>query len=466
MTTPKKIIVMTGATGFVGSPLALRLFRAGYDIRILTRDPERACGTSGLPYHYYRWLPESEPAPREALEGAHAIINLVGESIAEGRWTAEKKRKLHDSRILATRNLLATVAELAHKPEVLVSTSAVGFYGDRGDEILTETARQGEGFLADLCRDWELEAMKAQSLGLRVACLRVGVVLGDDGGALAKMLTPFRMGVGGILGDGRQWMSWIHLDDLVALYQFALENDGAQGVLNATAPNPATNHDFTKALGTALNRPSMLPVPKVALKAIFGELSQILLHSQRVQPNAALKKGFTFKFADLAPALDDIVNPEGHKGAYRLRAAQWIPRPNAAIFSFYSDAKNLEKITPSWLNFNIVNLPERELHAGDRIDYKLKIHGIPVRWQSSIDTWQPGQSFVDRQLKGPYREWIHTHTFEETQHGTLILDEVIYEIPFGPVGDLARELFVKKDLKEIFSFRQKAISEHLRTETH
>jgi hypothetical protein len=234
-----------------------------------------------------------------------AVIHLAGENVAQ-RWSADVKRRIRDSRVLGTRHLVDAIARVQHRPKVLVCTSAIGYYGERGDEILTESSPQGEGFLADICREWEAEADRAVELGLRVVKLRIGFVLGNDGGALGKILPVFRAGLGGRLGSGQQWMPWIHVDDVAETFIHAVEND-ISGVWNTTSPNPVTNADFTKQLGNVLHRPAMFPVPGFALKLAFGEFGQHMLDSARVIPGAAIAAGYQFRYPELGPALADLV---------------------------------------------------------------------------------------------------------------------------------------------------------------
>jgi hypothetical protein len=237
----------------------------------------------------------------ESLREADVIIHLAGEPVAQ-RWTAEAKRRILESRVVGTRSLVEALAALPRRPEALICASAIGYYGSRGDEILTESSAPGSGFLPEVCVAWEREAQAAEAFGIRVVRVRTGLVLGAGGGALPRMLPPFRMGVGGRLGSGRQWMSWIHLEDLTALLLFAVENR-FQGPLNAVAPHPVTNADFTRELARALRRPALFPVPEFALRLLFGEMADVLLDSQRVAPAAAEAAGFRFRFPQLPPAL-------------------------------------------------------------------------------------------------------------------------------------------------------------------
>jgi uncharacterized protein (TIGR01777 family) len=296
--------LVTGATGFVGQALIGRLDEPV----VLSRNAEKARRKLANPkIPVYEWDPYSDLPPRQAFDGVEAIFHLAGESVAEGRWTAAKKGRIRDSRVTGTRNLIAALGQLDVKPEVLVSASAVGYYGDCGDRILTETAEPGDDFLAQVCDAWEQESRRAGEFGIRVVNPRIGIVLGVDGGAVPKMARLFRLGLGSPLGHGRQWMPWIHIDDLVRLLLFAAEHKDVGGPINAVAPQAATNRDFTKELGRALHRLVVLPsVPGFALRMTLGEFAGALLASQKVAPQAALEAGFTFRYPGVREALRDL----------------------------------------------------------------------------------------------------------------------------------------------------------------
>ncbi len=255
----------------------------------------------------FEWHAADGPPPPEAFDGVDCVIHLAGESVADGRWNDAKKKRIRESRIAGTRHLVEGIARLQKKPRALVSASAVGYYGSRGDQVLTESASPGDDFLADVCIGWEEEAAKARDLGVRVVSVRVGIVLGSGGGALAKMLTPFRLGLGGRLGSGHQWMPWIHIDDLVGIILHSCQNESVSGPVNGTAPNPVTNREFTKTLGCVLKRPTIFPMPGFMLRLAIGEFGDVLLTSQRAIPEAAQKSGYQFEYPDLEGALREIL---------------------------------------------------------------------------------------------------------------------------------------------------------------
>lgn len=295
--------LVTGATGLVGRELLRRLESAV----VLTRDVAESERRLGSSVTAWPWQPSREPAPAAAFDGVDAVFHLAGEPVAAGRWTAERKQRIKDSRVLGTRHLVATLAALPALPRVLICASGVDFYGDRGDTELTEGSARGQGFLSDVCEAWEAEARVAESYGIRVVLARLGLVLAPRGGALDRMLPPFRLGVGGKLGDGRQWLPWVHLDDAVGLLLHAARDERLRGPLNVVAPEAVTNAEFTRALGQALGRPTLLAVPRLALRVVFGEISQALLDSRRVIPGVALETHYEFRHPRLAPALATCV---------------------------------------------------------------------------------------------------------------------------------------------------------------
>ena len=293
-------VTMTGATGRVGAAIAAALKERGDEVTVLSRDPERASAALGV--EAVGWQPEDEPAPAAALAGRDGVIHLAGEDIAQ-RWTSEVKRRLMRSRELGTRNLVAGLRAADPRPAALISASAVGWYGrDRGDDRLPESEPAGDDFLAAVCEAWEREAAAAEALGVRVVRLRTGIVLDKDGGALEKMLPPFKLGVGGPVAGGRQYLPWIHLDDLVALYLAALDGDWS-GPFNGSAPEPVTNKDFSQALGRALHRPAVAPVPSFAIRLLYGEMADLVVYGQRAVPARPLELGFRFAHPDLDEAL-------------------------------------------------------------------------------------------------------------------------------------------------------------------
>jgi uncharacterized protein (TIGR01777 family) len=298
-------VAVTGATGTIGRALVGELRGRGDEVTALSRDAERAAATLGVPAEAWS-APSAEPAPAAALSGRDAVVHLIGETIAQ-RWSDEAKREIRESRVLGTRNLVAGLRALpdSERPRVLVSQSGAGVYGARADERLDEGAPVGDDFVARMVVDWEAEASAARELGLRVVLTRTGPVL-SEGGALAKMLPFFKLGLGGPVAGGRQYFPWVHLDDVVGAMLFALDTEAASGPLNVTAPEPVTNRDFSRALGRVLHRPAFAPVPALALRTLYGEMAMIVTTGQRAVPARLVELGYAFRRPDLEDALRDV----------------------------------------------------------------------------------------------------------------------------------------------------------------
>jgi uncharacterized protein (TIGR01777 family) len=295
-------ITISGASGFIGRRLMKSLLAGSHSLHVLSRN----AGTNLPPgVRLSVWDSIRGQPPEDSLANADAIIHLAGEPVAQ-RWTDAAKQKIRASRVDGTRFLVQALSTLSRRPATLVCASAVGIYGSRGDEVLAESSPAAQGFLAEVCQEWEQQAELAHALGIRVVKLRIGIVLGAHGGALARMLPPFKAGFGGPLGSGQQWMSWIHLDDLAGLIRYAVERP-IEGPVNATAPGPVRNSEFTKTLASTLRRPAFFPVPAFALKLLFGEMSELLLASQRVLPGAAESAGYQFQYRDLSAALKNLI---------------------------------------------------------------------------------------------------------------------------------------------------------------
>lgn len=299
-------VLVTGATGFIGMRLCALLNQANHKLIALSRKPDQVRQKIPSLTEVLVWDPTDGPPPAEALSDVEAIMHLAGESVA-GRWHDTKRKAIRESRVLGTRHLVDGLAQRHARPKVLISASAIGYYGDRGDELLTEGAAPGRDFLAQVCRDWEGEAVRAESLGIRVVRVRLGIVLGPDGGALQAMLPLFRLGLGGPLGSGRQWWSWVHRDDVIGVILRALEDSVISGPVNVTAPQPLRQREFAQILGRVLRRPAFMPAPALALRIALGEFSQELLSSKRVLPERLQETDYRFRFAELEQALADIL---------------------------------------------------------------------------------------------------------------------------------------------------------------
>lgn len=451
-------VLVTGATGLVGRHLLKRLIAAGHEVVALTRNVEDAGVNLPVRCLIHEWFPYEGHLDERALDGVEGIIHLAGENVGDGRWNEQRRDALLRSRIDSTRTLVGAIASrpAEDRPRVMVSASGIGIYGDRADEVLTESSDTGAGYLAEVCSEWELEASRVEGLGLRWVGLRTGLVLAREGGALPRLLPAFRLGVGGRLGSGKQWMSWIHIEDLVSLYVAALENPSYSGPVNAVAPHPVSNADFAVALAAALKRRVGFPVPTSLLGVVLGERSGLVLTGQRVACSAAEELGFAFDFPRIETALTALCADLSKV----LEQEVWFDLPPEDVFRFFADPHNLELITPSFLRLCITQAPE-QLFEGALIGYRLRLHGLPMRWLTRIDVWDPPRAFVDTQRKGPYRLWQHTHEFEPLDGGTLVRDVVRYELPLGAIGALVAGKLVEKDVALIFAYRRTRMLELL-----
>lgn len=294
-------VLITGASGLIGLALQKSFAEKGYEMLLASR---KEAGDE----QHIQWDIETGFAKPEKLEGVDVVVHLAGESVSGLRWTDEKKKAIRDSRVLGTRNVVDAISKLKQRPKVLVSASAIGFYGERGDEEVTESSAVGDNFLAGVSKEWEAESRRAEDAGIRTVLLRTGIVLSKDGGALAAMLTPFKLGIGGVVGSGKQWMSWISLDDHISAINFVLENDNIRGAVNAVSPNPVTNEEFTKTLGEVLYRPTFLPLPEFVVSMAFGEMGDaLLLTSTKVLPKRLEDAGFEFKYLNLKCTIEAAV---------------------------------------------------------------------------------------------------------------------------------------------------------------
>jgi uncharacterized protein (TIGR01777 family) len=461
-------VLVTGATGFVGRALIPLLQREGHSVLAWVRSEASARSLLGADVEL---IPTAKDvgALVTTTERCDAVVNLAGAPLLGGRWTRTRRQVLEDSRVQVTSGLVQAIGKARTRPRVLISGSAVGYYGDRDDESLTEASSAGADYLAGLCGRWEDAAQQAEALGVRVVRLRTGVVLGREGGAIAQMRLPFALGLGGPIGSGRQYFPWVHLHDLVNIVARALTDQRYRGPINGVAPEHATSRAFAQAFGHALHRPALLPVPALALRAIFGESAIMLLASQRVAPRTLEQLGFGFAFPNLDAALRDIAGSDAvtisaarsrrrdiRAARYELRTRTVVDAPLQQTFAFFSDAANLGLITPAAMKFTIQGAVPA-ITTGAEINYRLRIGPLPMRWRTRIVAWEPSRRFVDCQEAGPYRLWWHEHRFDADGTLTVIEDRVYYAPPFGILGRLAHRLFISGMLKRIFQYRHDVI---------
>lgn len=455
-------ILITGATGLIGKKLIETLFINGMgDIRVLTRNKSKAKKLIDFPVEVFKWNPNDHYIEKGALEGIDSIIHLAGENVANKKWTNQRKLEILESRRVSTGVLLKKLKEQSEYPKKFISSSAVGIYGaNLNDNIIDEESEFGTDYLSNVCKIWEKSLIKAKIPGMKTHVLRTGIVLSPNGGALGKMEIPFKLGLGGKIATGNQYMSWIHIEDLVNQFLFLLKENGKFFAYNGTAPNPVTNITFTKTLGKVLHRPTLFPVPAIALKMAFGDMADMLTKGQRVIPRNFQKEGFKYKFSKLEDALEDIFHHH-KKGEEVFKKYQWVAHPVEDVFPFFSNEKNLELITPPHLNFKVLDKTTLRIEKGTEISYKLKNRGIPLKWKSLISSFEKEVTFTDEQIVGPYSKWTHTHDFIPCKEGTLLRDRVVYKLPFGKVGKIIAGIFIKKDVENIFSYRNKIIKEQI-----
>ena len=434
-------LLLTGATGYVGQFVGRRLVDDGHEVIALTRSPEQA--RLSFPAHVTDLTSLSD------FSDIDGVVHLAGASIADQRWTNSYKKTLYKSRVDFTKKIIESLK--TNNLKVWVQMSATGYYEPQAEPKITEeSGKKATGFLGDLVEDWE---SSVDELNTRVVKLRMGMVIGEKSHALEKMIPIFRSGLGAVLGSGKQYMPWVHIDDAVSVMAESLKDSSYSGVYNLTAPELIQNKTFTKDLVNTLEAIHVLPpAPTLSLKILYGEMSQIILNSLPVYPENLEKQGFKFKYPKLKEALLEAI-PKLETGERILTRMQWIPKSLEETFEFFQNEKNLEDITPPSLNFKVLKKSTSKIEKGSLIDYKLKINGIPIRWRTLIATWNPPESFSDYQLKGPYKKWDHTHNFRPLGNGTLMEDRVIYKLPLGLVGRIFGMWYVKKDVNKIFNYR-------------
>lgn len=446
-------VLISGASGPIGDALITELFKQGYvHVNILTRSPYNF--SHSLPVEPFQWDPAKEQVDARAFEDVSVIINLAGAPIDQ-RWSDKAKQNIINSRIQSTKLLIKEAAKVSQEIKFL-SASAIGYYGD-SSALVTEDSQAGDDFMASVCKKWEEAAKHNLPPNIDLHIIRIGVVLSQKGGMLEKVLPIFKMNLGAKLGSGEQILSWIHIHDLVSIFLEVIRENIKSKVVNAVAPNPISNFEFTKSLASTLKKKTFIPVPAKALKLTLGEMSQIVLGSQNVK-SIKLKDDFSFKFKTINQALSNLLDAQSRKEE-TLQQYQWIPLPKETVFDFFKEAKNLERITPPSLKFKILNISTEKIKQGSLIDYKIQINKIPVFWRTHIKTFSPPDEFIDEQLKGPYTKWHHHHLFFENKHGTLMLDNIQYKIPMGLFGKLLLSWYIRKDLKRIFDYRFRIISE-------
>ncbi len=446
-------ILITGATGSVGNYVGRKLFKQGHSLIVVSRSAKKAKMQLEFPADIIEKDLVSEELSTNDFKDVDVIIHLMGETV-DGRWNDKKKLDILNSRILSSQNL---IKNLPASIQTVISASAQGIYGDSGDlelsDLKSHTVAKND-FLADVCEKWEAPF---KLLKQRTVQLRIGIVLDPQSGALKKMIPLFQKGLGGTLGSGKQYMSWIAIDDLSDIITTAIANSDYKGAINCCAPENVTNDQFTTKLCKALDVFKSAPVPEFALNIAIGEMAKVVLGSIRMRPDQLIENKYPFKYTQLEDYFEKNLQ-EFKDGHGFLSVKQYLSKDIESMFQFFGEAQNLEKITPKTLNFSIDKMSTAEIEKDTLIDYKLKIHGVPINWKTLIVEWNPPHRFIDTQLNGPYKFWYHTHDFEKMGPGTLMSDKVRYKLPMGFLGNLVGQTFVQKDVESIFKYRREVVS--------
>ncbi|MDC0035070.1 TIGR01777 family oxidoreductase [Chloroflexi bacterium] len=472
-------VIIAGATGFIGSELVSFLRGKGHSVKALVRNTEKASEQLGAGISLLTFG-DSDDKLASAFEGTDAIVNLTGRPLAPARWSKSKKRDFYESRVGVTERIVSIMENCEAPPAVLISASAVGYYGDRGDEEITEESEIGQGYLSQLCDSWEKAALEAQNFGTRVCTLRLGVVLGRESGFLNQLSTSFEMGVGSYVGDGRQWVPWIHYSDLLRIIDLTINDEGIFGPINCTAPNPVTSKGFSKCLAKILGTKIVIGVPSFCLKLVFADGETVLTNSQNALPHVLLRRNFKFNYEELEKALIEECAPSGvsivkvnsikqpfdpsfkyskqlSRADYKIETSVSLAVNSETAFNFFSSPLNLGLATPKWMGFHITESPA-EVIEGSEFEYKIKLGILPIKWRTEIVKWSPDDLFIDYQKRGPYRLWWHQHRIvAEGDSNCRMEDKVFYKVPGWILGRVVHKYMIKNMLVRIFSYRRKVI---------
>jgi len=453
MSKASKILIL-GGSGFIGSALGEEFSSMGYHLNVLSRYDKNHF--LSYPCHLFKW--DGLSIPQKSIEDVDVVINLVGASVADHFWTKSYRKKIISSRLQSTEAIVKAFALLQKKPKLIIQASAVGYYGmGKKSNVCDEDSKAGDDFLSEVCQKWEksIQKLKGQS---RVCIARIGLVLGWTGGAFPKLWNVYVSGIGSSFGDGRQWMNWIHIKDVVNFFKASILDEKYQGIYNLVSPKNITNKDFHNILSEKTKSLSVAKIPKFTLNIFMGESANLITKGPFVEAKKLSKHGFVFEFSKFNDAMDSFLKERYHPKAHYYNVKQWVSAPIDKIWEFSSSADNLEKITPPWLNFKVKEMSTKNIMKNTRLKYSLSLRGVPLFWTTRIVDWNPTHSFTDNQDKGPYRLWFHQHIFKELAHGTLIEDRVEYLLPLFPFGQIAFAL-VKSDIYKIFQFSKKKIYE-------
>lgn len=470
-------ILLSGATGLIGRAVTAKFLGRGYSVAALQHVNKVEDLFGGDVRVITNWVTGNQL--KEALEWADVVINLSGKSISKGRWGSKSKTELFNSRINVSQQIADGIRECIHPPSLLISASAVGFYGDRGSLELGEEASGGSGFLEELCQQWEKAALSCHTPETRVCLLRIGAILSCEGGMLKALSPALLFKFSPFFGSGKQFLSWIHLADVVGIIERCVDDPSVDGAINCCSPAPVTAKKFAHDLGKFTRCKLTLRIPGFAPKLILGEFGSYALKSQNVLPRKLTKIGYRFIHPTLESALSEEYsntrvtiskignlpnlvelvgwNPKLRGAQFQLDTTVPLNETPEKIFSFFSSASNLRSMIPSWVDFRIVDMPEK-MEVGAQIRYKIRLGFININWVTEIMEWEPNRYFVDSQMKGPYKIWRHEHkVMPDGENGSLMKDRVLYGLHFGLLGRVVHRFFVRRALLRIFQFRSQAM---------
>lgn len=449
-------ILITGASGSIGQKLGLKLAKEGHELFVLTRKSEALGGPFPFPCRAFYWKSEGSLPPPESLEGVEAIIHLAGENIGHKRWSSEQKAKIMESRVRPTFFLAQAVRLLKQKPSVIVMASAVGFYGDRREEKLTETSIKGEGFLADVVEAWEKSADPFREMGLRTVHLRLGMVLDSQQGALPKLIFAAQNLLLPRTGFSRHYFPWVHIQDVVRIFAEALVNKKYEGVVNVVAPQMTTSQQFVEDLtGLLKKRPhrNHLFMPKAFYRILLGGMSELVIQSQKVVPQRLLDGGFTFQFPHLSGALLNLF--PGDLSEQRFSNQLWVGQKLDSVFLFHRKVQNLKLVTPQKIEIDDQSTPLLEKDTS--LKFSMPIGKFKLSWKGRISEYELNVCFVDAHSKGPFRLWRHAHQFVSLAGGTQIEEKIEFRLPLGIVGRILGTHYTHNKLKELFRYRNQKL---------
>ena len=465
-------ILIVGGTGFIGKTTVAFLQGRGHHVSAWVRNLEKATDMLGDGVELISTIKNADDL-KQHIDQMDVVINLAGRPLAAVRWTEKKKSEFYESRVNVTNLISDAISMCENPPKVLISASAVGIYGNGGSVALDEESDLGQDYLSELCSQWEQAANRSKDSGVRVCNVRLGIIIGREGGMLKQSIPSFDLGVGSYLGDGKQKIPWIHINDAVRAINFCIDRKELSGAVNLTAPHPVSGKEFAKDLASLTNACVIFPVPKFILKLFLGEGQRVLTNSQNALPLKLLESSFKFEYDSLKLALEDeicpvdvVVDRANFSGddigdvpdvQYELKTSVRLNFDQKKVFDFFSSPLNLGLTTPSWLNFKITEMTPT-ISKDCEIAYEIRLWFLPIKWRTSILEWNPPESFIDIQKSGPYKVWVHSHFIESTSGNASIMRDVVrYSIPGGLLGKLLHFLIIKKSLLRIFGYRRSMI---------